>query len=68
MNSSQMKRIHNESMTEPNEIYVLLRVYKLGQEGMGMRMIIDPQAEREKGQLTFEADTYTVTQTGNLPT
>ena len=41
-----------------SEVYIIYRVYKLGQPGMGMRIIVNPQSERRKGNLKFEADKY----------
>ncbi|KAG8531268.1 uncharacterized protein KY384_004626 [Bacidia gigantensis] len=42
-------------------IYVIARIYKLGQKGMGMELIVDPQTALEQGELHIEPDRYKVT-------
>ena len=44
----------------PKNIYVILRVYNLGQEDVGMRIYIDPATMERNGELDFQAETYTV--------
>ena len=39
------------------EVYIILRVFNLGQENMGMRVYVDPA---RNGELVFEADSFTV--------
>ena len=41
-------------------IYVILRVFNLGQEDMGMRIYVDPASMERNGELQFQAETYTV--------
>ena len=41
-------------------IYVILRVFNLGQDDMGMRIYVDPAAMERNGELEFQAETYTV--------
>lgn len=48
--------------TENDEIYLILRVYKLGQEDMGMRILLDPATMKDHGHLIFEPESYTVSQ------
>ena len=45
-----------------DEIYLILRVYKLGQEDMGMRIPLDPATMKDAGHLIFEPESYTVSQ------
>ena len=46
----------------PTQIYVILRVFKLGQKGMGVKVIVDPETKRRNGELNFEAESHTVSQ------
>lgn len=41
-------------------IYVIMRVFNLGQEDMGMRIYVDPATMEQNGELQFQAETYTV--------
>ena len=41
-------------------VYVILRVFNLGQEDMGMRIYVDPATMERNGELEFKAETYTV--------
>ena len=41
-------------------IYVILRVFNLGQEDMGMRIYVDSASVGRKGELELQAETYTV--------
>lgn len=43
-----------------SEVYIILRVYNLGQANMGMRVYIDPASWEKKGHLVFDAESYTV--------
>lgn len=45
-----------------DEIYLILRIYKLGQKGMGMRILLDPATLEQEGHLVFEPESYTVLQ------
>lgn len=47
---------------EKDEIYLILRVYKLGQKDMGMRILLDPATMKKHDQLIFEPESYTVSQ------
>lgn len=43
------------------EIYIILRVFNLGQKNMGMHIYVDPAKLKIDKDLIFEADRYTVT-------
>lgn len=47
----------------PN-IYLICRVYNLGQDNIGFRIYIDPYTMHIKGELEFTPDAYAVTPTG----
>lgn len=44
------------------DIYVILRVYNLASDNIGMRLLVDPATLEQEKQLTIEADTFTVLQ------
>ena len=44
------------------EIYVIFRVFHLGEQGIGLKVMVDPKGLERGGELEFEADTYTVLQ------
>jgi hypothetical protein len=54
-----MRRTH----TTPNrsEIYMILRVYWLNSDHIGMSVYFDPEQLRQDGQLLFTAQTWSVT-------
>lgn len=41
-------------------IYLILRVFNLGQEDMGVRIYVNPATMERNGELEFQAETYTV--------
>ena len=58
----QMERMVIQPPQPSPEIYIIFRVFKLGQLGMGMRMIVDPEIRRRRGELEFTAELFTVKQ------
>ena len=44
------------------EIYVIFRVFYLGEQDIGFRVLVDPKGLEREGALEFEAETYTVFQ------
>ena len=44
------------------DIYVILRVFNLTSEKIGMRILVDPGTMEQEGKLNVEADQYTVEQ------
>ena len=56
----QMERMALQPDQDIDELYVICRVFKLGQKGMSIRMIVDPARHRREGKLSFEASQYTV--------
>lgn len=55
----QMRRTH----TTPNrsEIYMILRVFWLNSDNIGMSVYFDPEQLRQDGRLLFTAQTWSVT-------
>ena len=44
-----------------DDVYLIARVFGLGQERMGMKLYLDPWKLRRKKQLRFSANVYQVT-------
>lgn len=40
-----------------SDIYILLRVYNIENEGRGMKVYLDPYKAKEKGELVFSVNT-----------
>lgn len=55
-----MRNMTFRSGERAHEVYVILRVYNLGRENMGMKIYVDPAKLESSGALRFEADQYTV--------
>ncbi|KKZ64488.1 hypothetical protein EMCG_09530 [[Emmonsia] crescens] len=52
---------HGESSSEDlDSIYVILRVFNVGQDSAGMKVYVDPDFMRERRELSFPAETWSV--------
>ncbi|OCL02139.1 hypothetical protein AOQ84DRAFT_424260 [Glonium stellatum] len=65
MSKYQYQRMQNMSNGEsgfsnPDCVYVIFRVFNLGQGGVGLRVYVDPDVMRMKGELSFTAETWSV--------
>jgi hypothetical protein len=60
---SQMQKFSNGESGRDNQksIYVIFRVYWLGQDKMRLRIYMDPEVLRAKGELFFQEETWSVT-------
>jgi len=48
-----------------SNVYVILRVFNL--EGrIGLRVYVDPESSRRRGELEFNVDTWSVKPAGNI--
>lgn len=56
-----MKHMALTSETAATNIYIILRVFNLGQDNIGMRLYVDPMTMRREGHLLFEPSSYIVT-------
>ncbi|KAI0385044.1 hypothetical protein F5Y04DRAFT_204258 [Hypomontagnella monticulosa] len=65
MSKAQYRRMGENVLTANNrtKIYVIFRVYNLGQDNMGLRVYFDPESLRLSGQLDFTAETWSVVPT-----
>lgn len=57
-----MRRLALQPGTPAAQIYVLIRVFNLEQENIGLRVYVDPEKHRRDGTLQFGVDTWTVKQ------
>ena len=44
----------------PGEVYVIFRVYNLGQDKMGLKVYVDPETHRSQGKLLFTGNEWSV--------
>jgi hypothetical protein len=51
---------NSSSAGNRDTIYVIFRVYNLGQGNMGVRIYLDPETLRLSEQLSFTAETWSV--------
>lgn len=42
------------------QVYMILRVFDLGQDEIGLRIYLDPETLRRKNSLSFTAESYCV--------
>jgi hypothetical protein len=47
--------------TSSKEVYLIARVFSLGDSGTGLKLYVDPETLRENGELEFKADKFVVT-------
>ncbi|KAG9256351.1 uncharacterized protein F5Z01DRAFT_618953 [Emericellopsis atlantica] len=66
MNGSQFRRMQDCSQSGPGQesnldrIYVLLRVFDLGMNSASVRVLVDPEGMRRRGELHFEAESWKI--------
>ncbi|KAL4796623.1 hypothetical protein BDV19DRAFT_398235 [Aspergillus venezuelensis] len=64
MSKHQFERMNNMSAVEPNQedprLYVIIRVYNLGRDDVRMKIYVNPGSMRERGELLFTAETWSV--------
>lgn len=58
----QMKNMRLDPGKASPDIYVILRVYNLTSDNIGMRILVDPATMKRNGELVFTAESYTVLQ------
>ncbi|KAK8009461.1 hypothetical protein PG991_012012 [Apiospora marii] len=63
MSKAQYRRMQENSVAAGNKstIYVIFRVYYLGQDSMGLKIYVDPEALRVSQSLKFTAESWSVT-------
>ena len=58
---TQMERTTGDTDKNRGSIYVLVRVFNVGHEGMGMQIMVDPQKKRQNAELLVEPSRYNIT-------
>jgi hypothetical protein len=48
-------------LTTNESIYMIFRVFNMGNDSIGVRIYMDPDRMRREGRLRFTADRWTVT-------
>lgn len=56
-NCSQSTPGHSQQISE---VYVIFRVYNLGQDSVGLKILLDPEDMRQRGELAFTPKTWSV--------
>ncbi|KAH8124644.1 hypothetical protein LI328DRAFT_166990 [Trichoderma asperelloides] len=63
MSNSQYERVSAHATPDRSEIYMVLRVFWLNSDNIGMCVYFDPEQLRQDGTLLFTAQTWSVTPT-----
>lgn len=56
----QDKSNNNAADRQTQNLYVIFRVFNLGGDSVGLKVLVDPEGMRQRGELTFTADTWSV--------
>lgn len=43
------------------QVYILFRVFNLSKDSLNVKIYVDPQDHRERGELVFSTQTWTIT-------
>ncbi|KAH9237080.1 hypothetical protein K456DRAFT_1495726 [Colletotrichum gloeosporioides 23] len=61
MSKAQYQRMRNNLVTDDSDtMYVIFRVYNLGQQDIGLKVYVDPETLRLAGRLKFTGETWSV--------
>ncbi|OQV07282.1 hypothetical protein CLAIMM_11737 [Cladophialophora immunda] len=60
----QMYTNSNANSRRTENIYVIFRVFNLGTDSIGLKVLVDPESVRQRGELTFTAATWSVVAKG----
>ncbi|KAK2016841.1 hypothetical protein LZ32DRAFT_688797 [Colletotrichum eremochloae] len=61
MSKAQYQKMRDNVIAEDSDtLYVIFRVYNLGQENIGLKVYVDPEALRLAGRLKFTGDSWSV--------
>lgn len=53
--------MHCMRLGAATEVYIVMRVFNLGQDNIGVRLYVDPGTMERNGMLNFEPASYIVT-------
>ena len=65
-----MSQMQNWSQSGPgqqenmSEVYIVLRVFNLGKASASVKVLVDPEGMRLRGELNFEAESWRIRPTG----
>jgi hypothetical protein len=52
--------VNNAETRQMNSMYVIFRVFNLGNDSIGLKVLVDPGTLRQPGELAFTAETWSV--------
>jgi hypothetical protein len=55
-----MLSISNAETRQANSIYVIFRVFNLGNDSIGLKVLVDPVTMRQRGELAFTTEKWSV--------
>lgn len=56
----QNNSIGNNDNNNQRTVYVIFRVFRLGSDNVGLKVLVDPEGMRQRGELSFTAETWSV--------
>lgn len=51
---------NNMESRQTNGLYVIFRVFDIGKDSMGLKILVDPESMRQREELAFTAETWSV--------
>ena len=51
---------NNADSRRTESVYVVFRVFNLGEDDVGLRVLVDPESMRQREELAFTAETWSV--------
>ena len=62
LTADQMQRYTKSNVEgrRGNEIYIIFRVFNLGGDSIGLKLLVDPESMRRRNELTFTAQTWSI--------
>jgi Ino eighty subunit 1 len=55
---------NNAESRQTAGLYVIFRVFNLGIDSVGLKVLVDPESMRQRGELAFTAETWSVVTAG----
>jgi hypothetical protein len=54
----------NDEGRRTDSVYVIFRVFNLGNDSIGLKVLVDPESIRQRGELAFTAEAWSVVAKG----
>jgi hypothetical protein len=51
---------NNTETRQTNGIYAIFRVFNLGSDSIGLKVLVDPETMRQRGELAFATERWSV--------